>query len=67
MEAANRNGGILINKSLKNGVVDMRKQGDTIILVKLVMADLVLNIVRAYAPPPPQVGHGENVDSSGKT
>lgn len=52
MEAANRNGGILINKSLKNGVVDMRKQGDTIILVKLVMADLVLNIVRAYAPPP---------------
>jgi hypothetical protein len=66
MEAANRNGGILINKSLKNGVVDMRKRGDTIILVKLVMADLVLNIVRAYAPPP-QVGHGENVDSSGKT
>ena len=47
----NRNGvDILIDKSLKNGVVDVRRQGDRIILVKLVVGDLVLNIVSAYAP-----------------
>ena len=56
--AANRNGvGILINKSLKYGVVDVRRRGDRIILVKLVAEDLVLNVVSAYAP---QVGHNEN-------
>jgi hypothetical protein len=54
-----RNGvGILIDKSLKDGVVDVRRQGDRIILVKLVVGDLVLNIVSAYAP---QVGLDENV------
>ena len=56
--AANRNGvGILINKSLKYGVVDVRRRGDRIILVKLVAEDLVLNVISAYAP---QVGHNEN-------
>ena len=36
--AANRNGvGILINKSLKYGVVDVKRRGDRIILVKLVV------------------------------
>ena len=35
---ANRNGiGVLIDKSLKNGVVGVRRQGDRIILVKLVL------------------------------
>ena len=55
---ANINGvGILINKSLKYGVVDVKRRGDRIILVKLVVEDLVLNVISAYAP---QVGHNEN-------
>ena len=49
--AANRNGvGVLIDKSLKDGVVDVRRQGDRIILVRLVVGDMVLNVVSAYAP-----------------
>ena len=56
--AADRNGvGILINKSLKHGVVDVTRRGDQIILVKLVVGDLVLDVISAYAP---QVGHNEN-------
>ena len=48
---ANRNGvGVLIDKSLKNDVVDVRRRGDRIILVKLVVGDLVLNVISAYAP-----------------
>ena len=55
---ANRNGvGILINKSHKYGVVDVKRHGDRIILVKLVVEDLVLNVISVYAP---QVGHNEN-------
>jgi hypothetical protein len=35
---ANKNGvGILIDKSLKDGVVDIKRQGDRIILLKLVL------------------------------
>lgn len=56
--ATNKNGvGILINKSLKSGVVNVKRCGDRIILVKLVFGDLVLNVISAYAP---QVGHNEN-------
>jgi hypothetical protein len=47
----------LIDKSLKDGVVEVRRQGDRIILVKLVISDMVLNIISAYAP---QVGHDES-------
>ena len=40
---ANRNGvGVLIDKSLNNGVVGVRRQGDRIILVKLVVGDMGL-------------------------
>ena len=47
----NRNGvGVLIDKSLKNGVVGVRRQGDRIILVKLVIGDMVLNVISVYAP-----------------
>lgn len=54
----NKNGvGILINKSLKDGVVDVKRRGDRLILAKLVVGDLVLNVISAYAP---QVGHNEN-------
>jgi exonuclease III len=46
--AANSNGvGILINKSLKHGVADVKRRGDRIILVKLVVGDLVLNVINA--------------------
>jgi exonuclease III len=56
--AANKNGvGILINKSLKSGVVDVKRCGDRIILVKLVFVDLILNVISVYAP---QVGLNEN-------
>jgi hypothetical protein len=44
---------ILIDKSLKNEVVAVRRQGDMIIMIKLIFGDLVLNVISAYAP---QVG-----------
>jgi hypothetical protein len=37
--------------SLKNGVVDVRRQVDRITLVKLVVGDLVLNVISVFAPP----------------
>ena len=46
----------MIDKSLKDGVVEVRRQGDRIILVKLVISDMVVNVISAYAP---QVGHDE--------
>ena len=44
----------MIDKSLKNSVVGVRRQRDRIILVKLIIGDMVLNIISAYALP--QVG-----------
>jgi exonuclease III len=47
----NKNGvGIVLDKSLKDGVVDIKRQGDMIILVKLLVGDLVFNVISAYAP-----------------
>jgi exonuclease III len=47
----NKNGvAILIDKSLKNEIVVVRRQENTIIMVKLVIRDLVLNIISAYVP-----------------
>jgi exonuclease III len=40
---------IVLNKSLKGGVVDIKRQGDMIILVKLLIGDLVFNVISAYA------------------
>jgi hypothetical protein len=51
---------ILIDKSLKDGVVDVKRQGDRIILLRLVIGDLVLNVLSAYAP---QVGLSESSKS----
>ena len=46
-----RNGvGILIDRSIKDGVVEVRRQGDRIILIWLVVGDSVLNVTSAYAP-----------------
>jgi hypothetical protein len=50
--------GIVLNKSLKDGVVGIKRQGDMIILVKLLVGDLVFNVISAYAP---QIGINESV------
>jgi hypothetical protein len=41
---------IVLDKSLKDGVVDIKRQCDMIILVKLLVGDLVFNVISAYAP-----------------
>jgi hypothetical protein len=40
----------VLDKSLKDGVVDIKRQGDMIILVKLLIGDLVFNVISTYAP-----------------
>jgi exonuclease III len=50
--------GIVLDKSLKDGVVDIKRQWDKIILVKLFVVDLVFNVISAYAP---QIGLNESV------
>jgi exonuclease III len=49
---------ILIDKSLKNRVIAVRRQGDMIIMIKIVFGDLVLNVISVYAP---QVGLNDDV------
>jgi hypothetical protein len=57
--ASGKNGvGILIDRSFNDGVVDVKRQGDRIILVRLVVGDMTLNVISAYAP---QVGLIESV------
>jgi hypothetical protein len=41
---------IVLDKSIKNGVMDIKHQGDKIILVKLLVGDLVFNVISAYVP-----------------
>jgi hypothetical protein len=55
---ANKNGGFLIDKRLKTGAVDVRRQIDRVTLVKLVMSDSVLNVISTYTL---QIGHDESV------
>jgi hypothetical protein len=50
--------GIVLDKSLKDGVVDIKCQGDRTILVKLLVGDLIFNVISAYAP---QIGFNESV------
>jgi hypothetical protein len=50
--------GIMLNKSLKDGVLDIKRQWDKIILVKLFVGDLIFNIISAYAS---QIGLNESV------
>jgi hypothetical protein len=49
---------IVLDKGLKDGVVDIKRQGDRIILVKLLVGDLVFNVISAYAS---QIGLNESV------
>jgi hypothetical protein len=41
--------GIVLDKSLKDRVVDIKRQGDKIILMKLLVGDLIFNVISAYA------------------
>jgi exonuclease III len=50
--------GIVLDKSLKDGVVDIKRQGDRIILVKLRIGGLIFNVISAYTP---QIGLNESV------
>jgi exonuclease III len=40
--------GIVLDKSLKDGMVDIKRQEDRIILVKLLVGDLIFNVNSAY-------------------
>jgi exonuclease III len=56
---SNKNGVcIVLDKSLKDGVMDIKRQGDKIILVKLLIGDLVFNVISVYAP---QIGLNESI------
>jgi exonuclease III len=47
----NKNGVVIVlDKSIKDGMVDIKRQGDMIILVKLLVGDLIFNVINAYAP-----------------
>jgi exonuclease III len=50
--------GIVLDKSLKDGVVDIKRQGDMIVLVNLLVGDLVFNVISVYAS---QIGLNESV------
>jgi hypothetical protein len=50
--------GIVLDKSLKDGVVDIKRQGDWIILMKLFVRDLVFNVISVYAS---QTGLNESI------
>jgi exonuclease III len=55
----NKNGVVIVlDKSLKDGVVDINRQGDMIILVKLFVGDLIFNVISAYVP---QIGLNESI------
>jgi hypothetical protein len=41
---------IVLDKSLKDRVVDIKRQGDKIILVKLLIEDLIFNVISTYDP-----------------
>jgi hypothetical protein len=49
---------IVLNKSLKDGVVDIKRQRDIVILVKLLVGDLIFNIISVYTP---QIGLNEGI------
>jgi hypothetical protein len=47
--STNKNGvGIVADKNFKDGVVDIKRQENKIILVKLLVGDLIFNVISAY-------------------
>jgi hypothetical protein len=49
---------IVLDMSLMDGVVNIKHQGYMINLVKLLVGDLIFNVISAYAP---QIGLNESV------
>jgi hypothetical protein len=49
----------MFDKTLKDRVVDIKRQGDIIILVKLIIRDLIFNVICVYVP---QIGLNESVN-----
>ncbi|KAL4184629.1 hypothetical protein AMTRI_Chr10g226480 [Amborella trichopoda] len=55
----NRNGGgIIVDKDLKDKVVNVSRIGDRLLLIKLVLGEEIINIISAYAP---QVGLDDRI------
>jgi exonuclease III len=50
--------GIVLDKRLNDGVVDIKRQGDMIILLKLIFGDLIFNVISAYVP---QIGLNKSI------
>jgi hypothetical protein len=48
----------VLHNNLKDGVVDIRRQENMIILVKLLVGDLIFNVISAYVP---QIGLNKSV------
>ena len=47
----NRNGvGVIIDKQLLEDVVEVRRKGDMILLVKLILGREIFNVISVYAP-----------------
>lgn len=47
---------IIISKNLQNDVVDVKRNGDRILLIKLIFGEKIINMLGVYAP---QVGIDE--------
>ena len=55
----NRNGvGLILDRDLKDKVVEVKREGDRILLVKVVIGIEILNIISCYAP---QIGLEEHI------
>ena len=48
---------MIINKQLLEDVVEVRRKGDMILLVKIILGGEIFNVISAYAP---QVGLDES-------
>jgi hypothetical protein len=48
----------VLDKNLKDGVVNIKRQRDRIILVKLLVEDLIFSVIRAYGL---QIGLDESI------
>jgi exonuclease III len=55
---SNNGVGTVLDKSLNDGVMDIKRRGDRIILVLLLIGDMDFNVISAYAP---QIGPNESV------
>nr|XP_009609789.1 uncharacterized protein LOC104103581 [Nicotiana tomentosiformis] len=54
--------GILVDMDLRESVVDVRRMNDRLMAINLVVGELTLNVISAYAP---QVGLDEEVKRNG--